>query len=230
MRREYHSAMSRAGNVLASAVGALGVVALLAASCSSDEAAPATTVEATAAETTPPPPATDPPATDPATTIAPTTTLDPAATLAAEVEADLLEAFRLLNIGLQDPTNDEKRAAALDRFVGANREFIMDRFEEFRANGYAIRQSPSIEPVISIEVSAQLVKPSTDLVRVQICDVDSWITVEVGAGPNGTDAVVDPTLTAYRTTFFMRLVDDVWKVEGGEQVGEWQGAETCPPA
>lgn len=230
MRKGYDSAMTRAGNVLGAAVGVLGVVALLAAGCSGESAAPATIVEPTVVVATSPPPATDPPTTEPAATVAPTTTLDPAAALAAEVEADLLEAFRLLNIGLQDPSDAQKRADALDRFVGANRQFIVDRFEEFRANGYAIRPSPSVEPVVLVELPAQLVEPSMDLARIQVCDVDSWVTVEVGAGPDGSDATVDPTLTAYRTAFLMRNVDGVWKVEGGEQLGEWSGAETCPPA
>ena len=231
MRSDYSSAMTRAGSVLASAVGTLGVVALLAAGCSNNEASPATTiVDPTVVETTSPPTATDAVTSDPPSTVAPTTTLDPAAALAAEVEADFLEAFALLNAGLQDPTNDRKRAAALDRFVGANRDFVVDRFSEFINNGYVIRPSPSVEPVVLIESPAQLIEPSTDLVRIQVCDVDSWITVELGAGPSGSDAVVDPDVIAYRTVFFLRDVDGVWKVEGGEQVGEWPGAETCPPA
>ncbi len=219
--------MTRAGNVLVTTVGAVGVVALLAGGCSSDEAIPATTIaEPTVVETLSPSPTTDPPP----TTAAPTTTLDPATALAQQVEADLLEAFRLLNVGLQDPTDDGKRTAALERFIGANRDFVDDRFDEFVSKGYAIRQNSTIQPVILIESPAELVAPSTDLARIQVCDVDSWITVEPGAGASGSDAVVDPDVIAYRTVFFMRDVDGVWKVEGGEQLGEWPGVEICPPA
>ena len=107
MRSDYSSAMTRAGSVLASAVGALGVVALLAAGCSNNEASPATTiVDPTVVETTSPPTATDAVTSDPPSTVAPTTTLDPAAALAAEVEADFLEAFRLGREAIQDPFNE----------------------------------------------------------------------------------------------------------------------------
>ncbi len=139
MRSEYHSAMTRAGNVLVSAVGALGVASLLAAGCSSGDAAPDTTaVESTVVETTSPPPATDPPATDPpstdpGTTIAATTTVDPAAALAAEVEADFLEADRLGREASMDPFDPEKEAAALDRRLGVIRDNLAATLADYRS-------------------------------------------------------------------------------------------------
>jgi hypothetical protein len=223
MRREYHSAMSRAGNVLASAVGALGVVALLAAGCSSDEAAPATTVaEATVAETTSPPPATDA-----STTIAPTTTLDPAATLAAQVEADFLEADRLGREASMDPFDAEKEAAALDRRVGFSRQRLQESLAAYRERNYALRPSASTPAVLTIEVPA-VVAEASDFAEIQVCEINSWIVVEVGAGPDGSDAIVDPDVVAMRSTIFLRSVDGIWKVEGGQELGKWENEAACP--
>ena len=42
-----------------------------------------------------------------------------------------------------------------------------------------------------IEVPPTLIEPSDDLSEVQVCEVDSWIVVEPGAGPDGTDAIVN---------------------------------------
>ena len=44
----------------------------------------------------------------------------------------------------------------------------------------------------------------SDVAEVQICEVNSWILVEVGAGPNGTDAIVNPDVIASRSTVFLR--------------------------
>ncbi len=96
---------------------AVGALTLLASCASDGDAEPAVTtiVTSTVPATTEAPTTTT---STPPTTQAPTTTIDPAVALAAEVEADLLEADRLANEALQDPFNDEKEQAALDRRTG----------------------------------------------------------------------------------------------------------------
>jgi hypothetical protein len=230
MRSEYHPAMTRAGNVLASVVGALGLVALLTAGCSSDEAATATTAIAptTIVETTPLPPATDPTTTEPATTTAPTTTLDPATTLAAEVEADFLEAFAALYAVIQDPSNETLVSSALDWHIGSNRVFIAEQIDEYRLNGWVARPHPEVAAAVIVEVPAAAVEPSDDFVELQICEVDSWIVVEPGAGPDGGDAIVNDELNTYRSKYFVRQVDERWSIEGSSLEGSWLGLKTCP--
>ncbi len=234
MRSEYDSAMTRAGNVLASAVGALGVASLLAAGCSSSDAAPAATVvEPTVVETTSPPPATDPPtadapSTDPGTTITPSTTVDPAAALAAEVEADFLEADRLANEALQDPFSAAKEMQALNRRSGFARDALRQRLKEYRDQNFAIRPSPSVEASMTVESPAVLIAEGGDLAQIQTCEIDPWIVVEVGAGPNGSDAIVEPGLYAYRSTVFLRSIDGSWRIEGGSELERWSGVTECP--
>ena len=221
--------MTRAGNVLAVAVGVLGVAALLAAGCSSDSAAPATTnVEPTTVDTTSPPPTTDPPTTDPSTTLAPTTTLDPAAALAAQVEADFLEADRLGREALMDPFDTAKEATALERRLGVIADNFRNRLFDYRSGNLAIRPNQGAPASITVEVPAVLVREGADVAQLQICEVDSWVVVEVGAGPNGTDAIVNPDVVSYRSDVFMRNVDGIWRFEGGNEVGRWEGAGGCP--
>ncbi len=112
MCADYDPAMTRGRNVLVALALAGGALV----ACSNDDASPSPTSAADPVVA----PVTDPTVapTTPSTTSAPTTTLDPAAQLAAEVEADLLEAFRLGREASQDPFNAEKEQAALDRRLG----------------------------------------------------------------------------------------------------------------
>jgi hypothetical protein len=220
--------MGRSGDVLrlASTAAILGAT-WLAAGCSTPEDSEpvgtgtvAGTVPATSAAPTSSPPS---------TTDAPTTTLDPAAQLAADVEADLRETFRLTDEAIQDPTDQAKVSAALDRYLAENRQFISDRIESLRAQGHVARRSADVPPSLTIEVAATPAEGPPETVIVRTCEVDSWIVVEPGAGPNGSDAVVDSEVRSYRSNFVLQNVDGVWRVRGGESLGEWS-APQCPPA
>jgi hypothetical protein len=217
---DYDSAMTRAGNVLVLSA----TVLLSLAACSSEDASPASTPVAvtdptTTAAVTP---------TSPPTTDSPPTTADPSATLAAEVEADLLEAFRLGREASQDPFNAEKEQAALDRRVGFSRDRLRVSLADYRDRNYAIRPNQTVPASIVVEAPAALIDVGSDVAEVQVCEVNSWILVEVGAGPGGTDAVVNPEVIASRSMIFLRRVDGVWKVEGGDEVGRWEGQAECP--
>ena len=221
--------MTRRGNVVAIAVG----VAVLVSACASDVAAPNTTVSEVEVATTPLTTSTDAPATPTTPTApstdAPTTTLDPAATLAADVEADLLETFRLTDLAIQEPTNDAKVAAALDGYIDSNRDLIQERLEDLRANGYVARPNPDVEAGVIVERPAVRTSSPANTAVIQVCEVDSWIVVEPGAGPDGSDAIVDPDVTSYRSNYVLSKMDGRWRIRGGETLGEWPGEAACPP-
>lgn len=207
--------------VLASAV-------LTLAACSSDDdASPSTTPESLATTSTAAP-TTSTSTTAPPTTQATTTTIDPAQTLAAQVEADFREADRLGREASMDPFDAEKEAAALDRRLGFVRQNFAERLARYRTENLAIRENETIPATIVVEHPARLIPPSSDVIEMQVCEVDSWIVVEVGAGPNGTDAIVNPDVVAYRAQVFMRNVDGSWKYEGGNDLASWEGATSCP--
>lgn len=200
---------------------------LAACSTSGTDATPATT---NTTNTTQPAPSTTAaaPTTTTTTTNAPTTTIDPAEALAAQVEADYREAIRLADEALKNPFDAEAEAAALDRRLGVVRENFADRLAQYREDNFAIRENEAVPAAITVEIAARLIPPSDDVVEMQVCEVDSWIVVEVGAGPDGTDGIVNPDVAAYRAQIFMRNVDGVWKYEGGNDLESWEGVTLCP--
>jgi hypothetical protein len=163
------------------------------------------------------------------TTQAPTTTIDPAETLAAEVEADFREADRLGREASMDPFDAAKEAAALERRLGVIAENFASKLAEWRNLNYALRENPDVPASITVEVPATLVLEGGDVAEMQICEVNPWLIVELGAGPNGSEAVVNAEISASRAAVFMRLVDGTWILEGANQIAVWEGATECPP-
>jgi hypothetical protein len=214
--------MARKGGVLAAAATLL----LLAACSGSDGGAAPSTTSAPAATTaaTPAPTTTS----APPTSQAPTTTIDPAQTLAAQVESDFREADRLGREASMDPFDAEKEAAALERRLGVIAENFAAKLAEWRDLNYALRENPDVPASLTVEIPATLVLEGGDVAEMQICEVDSWIVVEIGAGPNGSDAIVNDEIVSYRTTIFMRNGGGIWRIEGGNETGRWEGAVECP--
>ena len=205
---------------------AVGVLALLTACSGNGDAEPAesTTTVAPVPSSSAVPTATS----APTTTQAPTTTIDPAITLAEEVEADFLEAYWLEVEALKDPFNVEKESAAVERRVGFAADTLTARLAERREQNHVIRDNPAVSGSITVEVPATLVLEGADVAELEVCEVDPWILVEVGAGPNGSDAIVNDEVLSYRSTYFVRNVEGVWRIEGWNEVGRWIGATACP--
>lgn len=141
-----------------------------------------------------------------ATTEAPTpttaspSTIDPAASLAADVEADFRGgAIRLGDQAQQDPFDREAEPAALDRRVGLFRKSFAEVLANYRSTNCAIRPNIEVPATITVEAPAALVAPADDVVDMQICEVATWMLVEVGARPNGADAIVNTDIVANRT-------------------------------
>jgi hypothetical protein len=219
---KYHPSMARRGSVLV-----VACAVSLAAACSTTDGDGATVTTATptpTATTTDSDPTTS---TTPPTTEAPTTTLDPAQALVAQVEADFHEAFRLTDVAFQDPSDEAKVAAALEGYVGSNREFIERQLAELATAGHAAQANPDVEAAVIIEKPPVLAASPEDTAFLQACQVDSWIIVEPGAGPDGSAAIVSSDVTSYRSNFVLMKVDGRWRIRGSESLGEFPGA-SCP--
>jgi len=228
MKEQYDRSMSPRASLVAVAL----VMSLLAACSSGGDASPETTATTPTVTTEADPTTTVAPTTTEAPTTTTTTTIDSttdaARVLAAEVEADFLETIRLTDEAFRDPANDEKVAAALAGYTAANRDFIQERLETFRSMNWVSTPNPSVAANVIIEEPARLIPPSSDVVKMQVCEIDSSVVMEPGAGPNGTDAIVDAELYTYRSVFFLRLVDGRWLAEGSDELGSWTGVQTCP--
>jgi len=200
-----------------------------------DEAVtPAPTEATTTVVTTPP--ATDPPPTEvettttetPTTTATPATTIDPEQALAAEVERDFRRARRLELEASMDPTNKRAVKRAVATRTGPAEEAIAAYFQGLVDSRYAIRESVVADASTTVEVPAARVGEGIDVVELQECEIDPWVVVEVGAAPDGSDAIVDDATYAHRRLVILRMVDSSWKVEGTRSLGEWVGVEECP--
>lgn len=221
-------------------MGALLVAAwsLAVASCSdgdgdADETtvAPVTEQPVTSAALETVPPITEPPVTTTSTTtttIAPTTTFDPAEELARQVEADYREGLRLIRVAQQDVGNPDAVAAALSYVSGESRAAVESSFEDFRQNGLRILPEPIVDPTITIEEGPTQVEGLPGTVELTACEIDPWILVETGAGPGGSDAIVDDEVYAYRNQAWLESDGGRWVVSSSTEVGRWVGAQECP--
>ena len=218
--------MSRRGHALV--LLALAFPIATAACSSGSDSTATTTVTGTVAPTTEP--TTTEATTTSSTTEAPTTSIDPAEAFAAEVEADFLETFQLTDEAIQDPTNDAKVAAALEGYIEGNLIVITTQLEELRQNNWVARQNPDIPAGVTIETRARPNGTESDEAVLQACEVSSWIVVEPGAGQDGSDLIVDPDVSSYRSLYVLRLVDGRWRIVGSESLGTWAGVAGCEDA
>ncbi len=124
-----------------------------------------------------------------------------------------------------DPFDAEKEAAALERRLGVIAENFAAKLAEWRDLNYALRENPDVPASITVESPATLVLDGGDVAEMQICEVDPWMVVELGAGPNGSDAIVNDEVSAYRRRFFMRLIDGTWRFEGGIEIERVGGSD-----
>ncbi len=174
--------------------------------------APTTTLSATTTTTT-------------TTSVAPTTTEDPAAALAAEVEAAYLEAVELRYAALSDPTDSDAETAALERYVDPMRRTVEESIAEMRSLGFGAMPNPTVAWSASVEGLPSLDDTTAVLVS---CTIDPWIVVEIGAGPAGSDAVVDDNVYLYRNRVTLHRTAAGWRVAEIEELGFWTGLEECP--
>lgn len=222
----YDRSMSRRGHALV--LVALTLPIATAACSSGSDSSPSTSVAETIASTTDPSTTDATTSTSATTTEATTTTIDPADAFAADVEADLLETVELKNLAIQSPSDMQAVEAALAGFTGGNLEYIRAQLEEYRSKGWVARANDSVEYMLTIEQRAQPNGGQPDSAVVQVCEIDPWIIVEPGAGPGGSDAIVNDDVYAYRSLFVLELVDGRWLIRGSDPIGEWTGVTECP--
>jgi hypothetical protein len=210
---------------------ALGAAAVLAGCAGEDGAAGGTssTAPSSSAPATSAPQKT-PATSGPSTTSTPTTTavtVDPVeqskqAVAAAVVEANAAYLYAVYNVGAPD---------ALDRLIasttesGSLRAQRLARYQELVDNGWRARPNPVIPDLLTPE-RVELIDAVT--AEVVVCVIDSGVVYEPGALPDGSDAIVNDTVTAIRSRAVMKLVDGVWQLDSGDRIGSWEAA-VCPP-
>jgi len=221
---------------------------LVFSACSGDaDASPGTTVAAEApatsttdavappeatAPTTEPAPDTSPPTlpTEPTIT-APPTTAPPAPPDEDQVKQDVIDSatasWVAFNELLLDPNADEpwteialtRTGDALDRAI----EVAM----KLRLEGRKSVTNVDLPATIRPDPNSVLVDPVAGTAQVEYCRLGSNVAVEIGGNEDGTDRIIDDSISSYleRDQFVLR--DGAWLKSGGQTVQKFEGATTC---
>jgi hypothetical protein len=182
----------------------------------------------------------------PATTPAPTTT-EPAAVVTTtqaptvETTAPMSEeeqakqavieaaehAWWVFNEAKLDPTNDEKVDAVFDAYTGDARAWIETYLiEQVSANRHSVTlmATPATLAVYPESVSVDL---DTGTATADVCEINSNITIEQGGNADGTDRVIDDSITAYHSRQGFELVGDEWQLASSVDIETFDGATAC---
>jgi hypothetical protein len=200
------------------------VTCLLLAACDSSNSDADASTTAVAPATTAATTTTEPPA---PSTKAPSTTVDTEAQLAAAEQA-YLDAFDAYIAAARDPANPDLRAEIERLYTGPNLEFTISQLDGFVEQNWVAR--PGDEPSRTmILLPPRFIPDRPEFVELVSCPIDTERFVEVGAAPDGSDALVTDEVTVRRTLVRLRFVDGGWKSDSGEVLAELNSPDECVP-
>ena len=155
------------------------------------------------------------------------TTLDADAQLAAAEQA-YLDAFDAYIAAARDPANPDLRANIEALYTGPNLEFTISQLDSFVEQNWVARPGEEPSRTMILE-SPQFLPDRVDLVELVACEIDAEVFVELGAAPDGSDALVSDRIVVRRGLTRLELVDDQWKSRSGEVLAEIADPEDCNP-
>ncbi|MFV0258026.1 MAG: hypothetical protein ACK5PP_06220 [Acidimicrobiales bacterium] len=200
----------------------LGVVALMACGGSDPDDAIITSPPGTPVDTDP-----VPSTARPTTTLATTTTTDPAEAAAA---AALARTEAWIECA-EDPQVCDPVAALSPTTAGDSLDRLVAVIEEWAVEGWVSRPNPNAPPVHTEIVSAAIDSDHPTHADVRVCQVDTGMVVDLGAGPGGEDVIVNDVISTNIADLDVRLGDDeVWRVYDLHMVERLEGATECPDA
>ena len=110
-------------------------------------------------------------------------------------------------------------------------QLTLENIETLRSNGWRTRENPAVPSILTVEGDVELLDgPPATRAEVTVCEIGAGIVYEPAGAPDGSDAIVNDEIVARRARTTLVLEDGTWKVFGGESLGEWNGAATCPAA
>lgn len=221
-----------------SLLAACAAVAVTATTCSSGDdtasdtsTSAATTTTTTEATTTTPPPTstseattttTEPPTTEQPTT---TTTTEPFDEV-QEVTEDFLSMWAAFDAAIRDPADASLETELHGWVTGSVAAESLELLSDYRDRGLRARRRDDLPASVQVEGVAV----AGDSAELTACELNSDELVEVGAAPDGSDAVVDDSISSRRFTAQLTRGPEHWLVGRITMVSEWPEELTCGPA
>ncbi len=188
--------------------------------------APTSTIASTVAPTTLP--TTSPPTTTSGTDATTSSTTIPTKQQAKrDVIAAARAAWQSLNDLRLDPTNDALlEALALTR-TGASLESAIDIIATYRADDLRAVTNDEFPAYFQPIRDSVIIDGPAGTASLEYCRLGSNLLVEVGGNPDGTDLVLDESISAYRERSDLVLTETGWLESGGVVLQQFEGATRC---
>ncbi len=136
------------------------------------------------------------------------------------------ELYRELFVAMaDDPLNDAKLEAVLDRTTQEGTGFVQRYNDILRRDGLAVRRNtelPSRDRIIDASTTI-----AGDFGAFDVCRTDGDIVVEPGGNPDGTDVIVNDDMSSRFIAFSFNRVDDQWLMSGRETGQSFPDREDC---
>jgi len=179
-------------------------------------AAPITTAPTRTPETTPPTSAT-----------ATTQPIDEEAAAKQAVIEAAEHAWYVFNEAKLDPTDEQKVAAALAASTGNARTWASEALQTYRTLNRKSITSTDVPAFVDVYENSVHVDLGAGTATIELCDLGSNVMVEVDSNPDGSDRILDNSVTAYHELNTFELVDGAWLYADGTDVAQYPGALTC---
>lgn len=163
------------------------------------------------------------------TTRPPTTESTPPTTEPRDEIQEVIDGFqaawRAFDAAKLDPTNDATVDAARALFSGDSLAALNERVEQFRNENLRGVTNPDVPA--RADVYQDSVTIQGDVATLLVCDVNSNMLVEVGAAPDGSDAIVNDDIVARLIDTTMIRSSGGWLLAGGTTTAEYFGQDRC---
>jgi hypothetical protein len=144
---------------------------------------------------------------------------------ATDVVAFVQEHFRLYNEARLDPTNDATVAAAAATMTGGALSKFQEIIADYRARG--VRELSLDQLPARIDVDPSSLAMDGVNATIEVCWLNSNLLIKPAGNPDGTDEIVDPSVSASSQRYYLSFASGAWLVESLENLATFEGELTC---
>jgi hypothetical protein len=117
-----------------------------------------------------------------------------------------------------NPTDDEAYAELSHHFAEPLLGALQAAIQRLRDLNEHIVVNPDVPSTVVPEPLTVEVDIDDGMATIELCEVNSFIRVQVGGAPDGTDLVVDDSITVIRQRQSFVVEDGSWKMNDAERL------------